>query len=86
MNIEQSVEQLKQINSILIKLAPSSMCPVIDEATRVKSLSLQYDYFMQFIGLYEDVSKCIDESEMDDISKYRYKKSLLTLWTSVGEL
>lgn len=79
MNIEQHLNTLTEINAKLNNLTTVLSCPVVSESLRIKHLELQYEYFMEFIGVYEDVEKCINEMETS-LDKARYKKILKTFW------
>lgn len=79
MNIEQHLTKLQDLNAKLDNLTTVLSCPVVSESLRVKHLELQYEYFMEFIGTYEDIEKYINEMETS-LDKARYKKILKTFW------
>jgi hypothetical protein len=88
MNVRDSLEQLKIINSKLEQINSVMICPVVPEQVRQQQLSLQYDYFMEFIGLYEDTMNYINKLEITDENKFevmRMKKDIEKFWSVFNE-
>jgi hypothetical protein len=78
-NIAGNVNKLKAISEKLNMIDISLSCPVVTSQAYRTQVSLQYDYFMEFIGLYEDTQNYLDEQEQT-LDIRRYKKELNQFW------
>lgn len=85
MNILENLQKLKDISDKLKQINVSMACPVVTSYAYQQQLSLQYDYFLDFIGLYEDTIKHLDEQNQTFETR-RYKKELTKFWENVNEI
>lgn len=79
--IEKNVERLDLISNILKDLNTSQS----PKKSKTINHSLQYDYYMEFIGLYEDTRQFLSEIPADDdnlIEIQHYSKRLDDYWNN----
>lgn len=79
MDLHHVKSDLIQLEDVAAKLEEVSnvQCPV------VKDLSLQYDYFLKFVGLYEDIEKKLNSitiTHENELEVSRLKRELEKHW------
>lgn len=79
MDTDKSLDKLKELNSKLTELNARLTCPVIPESARVQALAIQYDIFMEFIGLYEDTLNYLDSEPLTDDNEFKIKQTKKTI-------
>ena len=77
--IKLNLEKLQDLTDKLNEINAALQCPVLSEKLRLQQLSLQYDYFMEFIGTYEDTVSAVNQLE-NELEAKRYKKQLEQFW------
>ncbi len=75
--LDNNIKRMNELTDILNKLPKDSTCLAV--------ISAQYDYFMEFIGLYEDCKNILDEMAKLEYNRFvvrRYNKILDNYWYS----
>lgn len=83
MDTDKSLDKLKELNDKLVKLNSTLECPIVPESARVQALAIQYDTFMEFIGLYEDILNYLDSEPITDDNEFKImqtKKTIKNYW------
>jgi hypothetical protein len=75
MDMSESIDKLKQLNDKLNDINVTLSCPVVNEGVRVQALALQYDLFMEFIGVYEDTLNYLDSIPITDENEFQILKT-----------
>ncbi len=83
MDLSESIVKLKQLNDKLNDINVTLSCPIVNEGVRVQALALQYDLFMEFIGVYEDTLNYLDSIPITDENEFeilKTKKEINKYW------
>lgn len=80
MDIQSVFAQLEKINNKLHRLKQLDVLPHQDS-----KYALEYDLFMEFIGLYEDAKNYIQQMPDELLDKKRYEIRLKQLWSDNEE-
>ena len=81
--MSESIDKLKQLNDKLNDINVTLSCPIVNEGVRVQALALQYDLFMEFIGVYEDALNYLDSIPITDENEFeilKTKKEINKYW------
>lgn len=75
MDLERIFNKLKGLNRQLYTLSMMTVYP-----NQEVKYSLEYDLFMEFIGLYKDAKEKINNMPDNSLDKKRWQKKLEELW------